>query len=88
MREIGYDCLKSVDNSGSLRYYAYNDLEEDLKSEISGCIPPILKYDIEICSGPDCVLDTPDVTVTSVGYIVSGYESYSPRVIELWMWSE
>lgn len=88
VREIGYNCLKSLDISGSLKYYAVNGLEDELTGDLKKCLPPLLKFNVKICDDPECTTAIQNTTVVSANYIISGYEKYNPKVIELWMWSE
>ena len=45
--DTGYNCLKYLDYKGILRYYAVNNLESNLISDLRGCIPLILDYNYQ-----------------------------------------
>jgi len=83
LSEKAYDCMLS---SNDLRYNAYNNINE-LKSELVACLPPMVGVDVKLCSN-DCSSDLPDGDVYTVSYLFSGYNSVSPRILKIWVWSE
>ncbi len=84
----GYDCLENLDNTGYLRYYAFNNLTE-LENNIDNCLPATTEFKIRICDTEDCSTNLPDnKTIILASYLISGYESPQPSLINLWVWSE
>jgi len=86
--DTGYNCLKHLDYKGVLRYYAVNNLESDLISDIRGCLPPILNCTARICATPSCNTELPENrTIFLSSYLIAGEESVEPTLINLWVWS-
>ncbi len=84
---VVYDCLKSIDDKGSLRNYAVNNLEASLVSDLAGCVPPLYDYAIKICTSTSCNSQLPaDKEVFLTSYIVAGEDSFRPTLINLWVW--
>ena len=83
----GYNCLMFLDDSGLLRNYVYNDMANELNSRLRNCLPQIIDYDFKICQTQPCTTPLPDNTsVFLSSYLLSGEKTYSPRIINLWMW--
>lgn len=86
--EKSYECLSNLDASGKLRYYATNGMEEELKDNIRSCIPYNYKYDIKACQTVSCGAEIPEgISVYTANYIISGYDTYNPFLIRIWLWS-
>ena len=87
--DVGYNCLKNLDNNGTLRYYSENNLEADLISDLRSCIPPLFNYSVKICTSSNCILQLPsskEIFLSS--YLIAGESSFEPTLINLWVWSE
>ena len=86
--DTGYSCLKYLDYEGVLRYYAVNNLESNLISDLRDCLPPILNYTAKICPTIICNAILPeDKTVFLSSYLIAGEKSINPVLINLWVWS-
>jgi hypothetical protein len=86
--DTGYDCLRYLDQKGLLSYYAENNLELELNSELRECIPPILEYKAKICTITDCDAILPTYkTIFLSSYLIAGESSFNPTLINLWIWS-
>lgn len=86
--EVGDYCLDKVYDEGNLRYYAVNDLENELEDNLDDCLAAI-NYKLEICSSMECsITGLPNSTVVLVSRLISGdqYE-INPRIINVWMWA-
>ena len=85
--DTGYGCLKNLDNQGSLRYYAVTNLESRLNSDLKGCIPPLFDYSAKICTSVSCDTNLPsDKAVFLSSYLIAGWDSMRPTLINLWVW--
>ena len=85
--DTGYGCLKYLDERGVLRYYAVNNLETSLISDLKGCIPTLLNYTARICITSTCNTLLPtNKTVSLSSYLIAGEGSISPTLINLWVW--
>jgi len=85
---IGYNCLKYLDDKGVLRYYAVNNLESNLKNDLKNCLFPMFNYIAKICKTASCSIQTPqNKTVFLSSYLIAGDETISPTLINLWIWS-
>lgn len=88
LSDIGYNCLKYLDYKGVLRYYAVNNLESSLISNLRGCIPPILNYKARICTTTSCNTQLPtDRTVFLSSYLIAGENTINNVLINVWVWS-
>ena len=88
LSSIGFNCLKDLDNKGLLRSYAANNLITDFNSSLQQCLTAF-NYEFKICSSTVCNTTLPankDVFLSS--YFVSGYTTYQPTLINLWVWSK
>jgi uncharacterized membrane protein len=86
---VGYDCLKYLDYKGVLRYYAINDLESNLISDLRNCIPQILNYTAKICTTTVCNTELPeDKTIFLSSYLIAGEDSINRTLINIWVWSK
>lgn len=84
-----YSCLKSLDDNGKLRYYAYNSLEDSLRNELRNCLPPLAEFNVRICKTNDCSYEVPqNKTVALTSYLISGDVEFQPNLINLWVWSK
>jgi hypothetical protein len=80
-----YNCLVQMDQEGTLRYYASNNLESNLNSELGYCIPVTFNYTARICASSACSAQTPsDRAVFLSSYIMA--VDY-PVIINVWVWS-
>ena len=79
--EMGYNCLKDLDNKGLLSHYASNDMEQDLKNDLEICLP--LDLTVRICRTTDCMTDLPEKEIYTSSYLLS---EDVPILINLWMW--
>jgi len=87
--DTGYNCLKYLDFKGVLRYYAVNDLESNLISDLRSCLPPILDYKAKICTTSICNTQLPEYTTVFLSsYLIAGEDSVEPTLINLWVWSK
>ena len=85
--EEGYDCMKYLDDAGLLRNYVYNSMMDELNSSLRDCLPQVARYEFKVCPTPDCITTLPsDKSVFLSSYILSGEESYDPRIVNIWMW--
>ena len=88
LSETAYDCLRYLDNKGVLRYYAVNNRQEDLVSDLRGCLPPLYSYTVKICTTSSCGTTLPDdKTIFLSSYLIAGENSFNPTLINLWVWS-
>ena len=84
----GYNCLKYLDYTGALGYYAANNLESSLDTDLKKCLPPTMSYEARICKTPSCTTQLPEgKTVFLSSYIILGENSATPFLINLWVWS-
>ena len=84
---ISYSCLKHLDNQGLLRYYAENNMLNDLNNELKNCMPSNLDYSSKICNTPTCDPGTlPDKEVYATSYIIAGDQNSENRLVSLWVW--
>jgi len=86
--ETAYNCFMNLDQKGLLKYYASNNMIGELNNDFKNCLPPITNFTFEICSTTTCSsnsipLDRP---VYATSYLISGYEDYNPKLINLWVW--
>lgn len=88
LSEIGYVCLKELDQEGTLKYYVENDLTSNLNTTLRSCITQIADFTFEICDTAVCnanaVPDDKEIFVSN--YLVSGYETYEANLISVWLW--
>jgi hypothetical protein len=83
----GYNCLRYLDESGLLRSYAYNGMTDELNNSLYDCLPKITGYAFSVCMTTSCTTSLPSgKSVFLSSYLVSGENSYSPRIINLWLW--
>lgn len=88
LSSVGYNCLKNLDNSGILRYYAENKMESSLISDLRDCIPPLFNYNVKICITSSCISQLPsDKDIFLSSYLIAGDDSIEPTLINLWVWS-
>ena len=81
-------CLKYLDNKGELRYYAFNGVTT-LETKVKDCLPGITDFDLKVCYTEQCNGDLPEnKTVVLSSYIISGYDTVNPALINLWVWSK
>ncbi len=87
--DTGYNCLKYLEQTGALRYYAVNNLESNLNSYLRACLPPILNYTTKICSAMPCNIQVPENrTIFLSSYMIAGNDTFfNPILINLWFWS-
>ncbi len=85
---ISYKCLESLDQEGLLRYYIANSLTTDLNNSVKSCLPGITRFEFSICDSVDCnpnsIPSDKEIFVSS--YLISGYETYDSKMINLWVW--
>jgi len=87
--DIGYNCLKDLDNKNLLRYYAVNNNTIELNNSLRDCLPYLIEFDFKICTTSVCSVNVPEnKTVFLSSYIIAGYESTEPTLINLWLWSK
>jgi len=83
--ERGYKMLKDLDNRGELRPYVVNNQTDALESKIS-----ITGYNhaVQICSPENvCYGEEPGgLNVWVSTYLVSGWNTYDPYEVKLFMW--
>lgn len=85
--DIGYNCLKQMDNEGTLRYYAENNLEDNIVSDLRSCIPPLFNYTVKICTSSKCITQLPyDKSTFLSSYLIAGDNSFQPTLVNLWTW--
>ncbi len=83
----GYECLKNLEDQGLLRYYAVNNLEDSLNTSLKTCIPPLLNYTAKICATSQCSAVLPvNRTIFLSSYLIAGYDSFNPKLVNLWVW--
>ncbi|MBN2202624.1 MAG: hypothetical protein JW700_00335 [Candidatus Aenigmarchaeota archaeon] len=82
----GYNCLKQLDASGDLRYYAYNSMNSELNTSLYECLPKTSNYTFKVCSSSPCTENLPDGNIVLSSYVMRGYLTYEPRIINLWVW--
>lgn len=88
LTDVGYDCLRNLDQAEVLKYYVANDMTSSLNSSLRGCLPGIIEFSFKACDSVNC---NPDYIPTNrevfvSGYLVSGYESYDARLVNVWLW--
>lgn len=85
---VSYKCLESLDQEGLLRYYIANSLTTDLNNSIKSCLPGITRFEFSVCDSVDCnpnsIPSDKEIFVSS--YLISGYETYDSKMINLWVW--
>lgn len=84
--DTAYNCLRNLDNRGVLRYYAVNNLESNLISDLKGCIPPLFDYVVKICTTSTCSISISNKEVFLSSYLIAGENSIKPTLINLWVW--
>ncbi len=83
---LGFNCMKDLDNKGLLRYYAVNNLINDLNNSFQSCLAAF-NYDFKVCFTTDCNGSLPtnkDIFLSS--YFIAGDSDFKPRLINLWVW--
>lgn len=86
--DVGYNCLKDLDNRNLLRYYAVNNMNTELNNSLRNCLPSLMEFTLKICKTSDCNTNVPENrTVFLSSYMIAGYESIDPTLINLWLWS-
>ena len=87
LSNVGFNCLKDLDNQGPLRNYAANNMTTNLNTSLQQCLSAF-NYDFKICSSPlDCSTNLPtnkDIFLSS--YFIAGDTAYKPTLINLWVW--
>lgn len=78
LKELGFGCLKYLDDKGLLRYYFFND-NSTLINELESCIK-IAGFSLSSEN-----LST-NKTVVTVEYLIAGEKSFNPMFIKLYMW--
>jgi len=88
LTSIGRNCLKSLDQEGILKYYVSNDMSSSLNNSLRGCLPQITDFTFKVCDSVNCNADfIPENKAIFVSsYIVSGYEGYEAKLVNLWLW--
>jgi hypothetical protein len=85
---VGYKCLSSLDQEGLLKYYISNDMTSNLNNSLRDCITPAIDFNLKICDSavcnPDSIPDDKEIFISS--YLVSGYEIYDSRLVNVWLW--
>lgn len=90
LSDTAYSCLLYSDYNGSLRDYASRNMESELVSNLRSCLPPLLNYTARICTTSYCSSsDLPEnKTIFLSSYMLAGENSFEPKLINLWVWSE
>jgi len=89
LSELGYKCLKNIDNEGLLRYYALNALNLELNNNLRECLPFTIDFKFKVCSTSDCTIPLPkDKSIFLSSYLIAGDDSFNPSLINLWIWSK
>jgi hypothetical protein len=84
---IGYKCLRSLDKNNILEYYSVNKDEQGLSDSLKGCLPPSYEFRVRICENLECSVTLPEnKTIIVTSYLVSGFTTFNPAFINLWMW--
>ena len=86
LANVGDYCLQKLEDRNLLASFAANSDETGLRNELANCISPALDFQVEICDTADCSAQVPEKSVFASSYISSGFTSYSPKLINLWMW--
>jgi len=87
--DIGYNCLKDLDNRNLLRYYAVNNMNTELNNNLRDCLPYLIEFNFKICTTSVCSVNVPEnKTVFLSSYVIAGHESIEPTLINLWLWSK
>ncbi|MEM3609611.1 MAG: hypothetical protein QXK49_03025 [Candidatus Aenigmatarchaeota archaeon] len=86
--ETSFNCLIYLDQRGLLRYYAENNMNNELKDSLKSCLPPILDFKFKICSTSNCIETTIpyDKEVYLSSYLIAGENTYNKKLINLWVW--
>ena len=88
LSEIGYLCLKELDQEGTLKYYVENDMTSNINTSLKSCIPQIADFTFEICStvicNPSVIPNNKQIFVSN--YLLSGYETYEANLVSVWLW--
>ena len=89
LSDVGYNCLKYLDDKSVLRYYALNNLESDLNNDLKNCLPPTMNFTVKICSTTICTSNIPeDLPVFLSSYLIAGDGYVDPTLVNLWVWSK
>ena len=89
LSDIGYNCLKDLDNKNLLKYYAINNMNTELNNSLRDCLPYLIEFNFKICKTSVCSINVPEnKTVFLSSYIIAGYETVDPTLINLWLWSK
>jgi hypothetical protein len=84
-----YNCLRQMDQDGSLRYYASEMLTSGIESSLRGCIPVSFDYSVKLCQSSDCSTATPPgKSVFLTSYMISGADQFGPALVNVWVWSK
>jgi hypothetical protein len=88
--EIGYNCLNYEEQRGYLRYYAVNEMIDELNNSLKDCLPAVADFKFKICSSSDCIDTTIpyNKTVYISSYLIAGENTYNRKLINLWIWSK
>lgn len=86
--DVGYKCLSSLDQEGLLKYYVSNDMTSSLNNSLRNCITLGIDFNFKMCDSavcnPDSIPDDKEIFFSS--YLVSGYETYDSRLVNVWLW--
>ncbi len=88
LKDSGLACLKDLDNRGLLRYYALNNMTQQMRSSLQNCLPRTANFSVGLCTD-GCSLDVPkNKTSVAVYRFISGEAAtFQPMTINLAMWS-
>jgi hypothetical protein len=76
-----------MDQRGELRYYAVNNLTEELNASLRECLPSVFDFKFRMCPSSDCKEDVPsNRSVYISNYLIAGENLYNKRLVNLWMW--
>ncbi len=92
-RDVGYNCLKDIDNQGLLRNYTLTNNTAGLNNSLYVCMPRLVNYTVSFCMGDQVLCSGYSApgnrTVVLTSYMVAGEGSkFQPTLIKLYMWSE
>jgi len=83
--EMGYDCLRSLDENNELREYAMNNDNVSIGNKLQHCLD--INYTVQICRDVcNSVAAPANQTVVVSNYFIAGDKDIDPLYVKLNMW--
>lgn len=88
LKDSGIGCMKDLGNKGLLRYYALNNLTQEMRTAAQSCLPKTANFSVGFCTDV-CNMDVPinKTTIVVYRFIAGESATFQPTTINLAMWS-